>query len=323
MTATRAERTALHLAAGGDETALALAVAHRYYRADESKVAIAAALGISRFQVARLLADARRDGLVRIEIGSPGRVDPELSERVQEALGLTRALVVESHPGSARATTEVVGAALGAELSAAVADGDRVGLTWSRATAVMSRSLRRLRPCTVVQLAGAVSPPDGLPGSVEVARAVAAVAGGPVHTLYAPLLLPDGQTAAGLRRQPEIAATLAQAADLDLAVLAVGAWAGAASAVHDLLPAEERDAIAATGAVGEVSGRLLDADGAAVVTPMDARVLGVALERLRAVPVRLLSSTGAHRRVATRAAVRAGLATVLVVDDELGRALLT
>jgi hypothetical protein len=43
-------------------------VARRYYLQEQSKVDIAALLGISRFKVARLLDEARSTGLVRIEI---------------------------------------------------------------------------------------------------------------------------------------------------------------------------------------------------------------------------------------------------------------
>lgn len=305
-----------------DETAQMLAIARRYYREDQSKVDIARDLGLSRFQVARLLQEAKRTGLVRIEIGSPGHIDQDLSTRVAERLGLPRVIVVEAHPSAPQSTFDFVGAALASELEDVVTEGATIGLAWSRATPAMVRSLRRLPPCTVVQLSGAIYPPEGLPGSVEVTREVAASAGGSAHILYAPLVVPDSETADGLRRQPEIAAALARGDRLDVAVLSIGAWRSGSSAVYDLLGATDRDHLASSGTVGEVSGRLLGADGRPVITDLDGRVIGATLDQLRAAAVRLTTAGGAERRAATVAAVRAGLVSTLIIDDALAQALI-
>ena len=307
----------------GDDTATLLSVARRYYWEDQSKVSIAREFGISRFQVARMLQDARRSGLVRIEIGSPGHVDQELSEQVARRLGIAGCIVVEAHPTSPQATFDLVGAALAAELESTVRDGNTVGIAWSRAGPAMAASLRSLDRCSVVQLSGAVYPPAGLPGSVEVTRDVAAAAGGTAHILYAPLVVPDVETAAGLRRQPEIAATLAKADDLDVAVLSVGAWLPGASAVYELLNEHEREELRPTPIQGEVSGRLLDADGRPVPNPLDARVIGATLEQLGRARTIITTGSGSQRRDATWSITRAGLAHVLIIDTDLANALLS
>src|ERR687890_438999 len=75
---------------------LTASVARRYYLDNKSKVEIANELGISRFQVARLLDMARSSGLVRIEIADAGAIDLELSGRVQNAFRLKHAVVVDT-----------------------------------------------------------------------------------------------------------------------------------------------------------------------------------------------------------------------------------
>ncbi|GAB3464562.1 sugar-binding domain-containing protein [Streptomonospora sediminis] len=313
------ERRALE---SGDDVAVQIAVARRYYHRDQSKVAIAKSFGLSRFQVARLLQDARRDGLVRIEIGAPGRRDRELAAALQDRLGLHKVVVVASAPASPHMAVEYVGRALAEELAAAVQAGNVLGVAWSSTTVAMTDALPQLRPCSVVQLAGAIYPPSGMPGSVEITRRLAQVAGGDAHTIYAPLAVADADTAAGLRRQPEIADVLERGRALDLAVLSVGAWHPSASAVHDLLSPEEQEEIAAAGVCGEISGRLFDAGGRIVAAPFHDRVIGVTAEELQSVGHLLVSSHGAFRAAATRAAVRAGLVHTLVVDSELASALL-
>ncbi|MBB5156590.1 sugar-binding transcriptional regulator [Saccharopolyspora phatthalungensis] len=311
-----AERLALER---NDETTLAITIARRYYFQEQSKVTIGRALGLSRFQVARLLQEARRDGLVRIEIGRPGRIDDELSDQLRKRLGIQRAVVVET---SGRTAREFVGKALADTLAEESTEGATVGLTWSRATAVMAEHIRRLRAGVVLQLGGAMYPPEGVPGSVEVVRAVAAASGSPAYPIYAPLLASDAQTAEGLRRQPEIAAAIERFAALDIAVLSVGAWQPGGSAVYDLLTSAERAEQKRAGACGEISGRLFDRDGTLLPGDVDERVVGIDAEQLRAVPKLITSSTGTDRAEATRAAVAAGFVHTLVVDDELAKALL-
>ena len=69
--------------------------ARRYFLDGASKSEIAQELGISRFKVARLLDDARRDGIVRIEIGAPPEIDIEMSTELAGRYGLRGTLVQE------------------------------------------------------------------------------------------------------------------------------------------------------------------------------------------------------------------------------------
>src|SRR4051812_9515788 len=75
---------------------LTASVARRYYLDGKSKVEIADELGLSRFQVARLLDTARAGGLVRIEIADADAIDVELSGRLKDAFGLQHAIVIDS-----------------------------------------------------------------------------------------------------------------------------------------------------------------------------------------------------------------------------------
>src|SRR3954462_11690040 len=73
---------------------LTATVARRHYLEGESKSDIAAALGLSRFKVARLIDQALAAGIVRIEIDSPGEIDLDLSSRLCERHDLRHCVVV-------------------------------------------------------------------------------------------------------------------------------------------------------------------------------------------------------------------------------------
>ena len=302
---------------------LMLRVARAYYLDDHSKVQIAAETGLSRWQVARLITSARSRGFVRIEVGDPSEENEELGRRLAARLRLKSATVISRSDDSTHAPTiDGIGRALASLLSDEIHAGQTIGLTWSRAIEAMTHHLARLAPCDVVQLAGALTMPGDRLGSVEVIRQVARIAEGTAHPMYAPLFVGDLDAAAALRLQPEIADCLARVSNLDVAVLSIGTWEETGSALYPIVPQEMAEAARRAGAVGEVSGRLFDADGRPVSHDIDDRVIGATIDSLRDVPHIIATSYGGHRAEATIAAARSGLIDVLVADELLARAIL-
>jgi len=140
--------------------------------------------------------------------------------------------------------------------------------------------------------------------------------------MYAPLVTADAVTAEALRRDPGIAAALGRIDDLTTAVVAIGAWREGTSTIWPIVSAAEREAGVADGAVAEVSGRLLAADGSVVPSRFDDRVMALRLEQLARVPEVVAVAYGADRAAAVLAVVRTGWVTTLVADDALADALL-
>jgi DNA-binding transcriptional regulator LsrR (DeoR family) len=73
--------------------------------------------------------------------------------------------------------------------------------------------------------------------------------------------------------------------------------------------------------VAECSGRLFDAAGHRVITPLDARVVGVTFDQLVRTPEVITTGYGRAAAVGLRAAVAGGLATTVVCDDAAADAL--
>ncbi|MGO1768545.1 MAG: sugar-binding transcriptional regulator [Microbacterium sp.] len=298
-------------------------VARAHYLDDRSKVEIAEEFGLSRWQVARMLEDAKRLGYVQIHIGDPERSNDALAREVARALRIDRAVVVgRTREFGLEPTQDSVAAALASTLSAAVRPGMRVGFAWSRVIEFMPRHLDRLAPCDVVQLGGALSYSGDRMGSVEVIRQVAHIAGGTAYPLYAPLIVDDAETAGAFRRQPEIAECLRRAEDVDLAVISVGAWTAEGSAVYSILDPDESARIADEGGCGDVSGYVFDERGRTVSPDLDERVIGISTDRLRSLPDTIATSYGQHRATATIAAARAGFIHTLIVDEPLALAMI-
>lgn len=304
---------------GPHELTLAAEVATRYYLRDESKVEIGARLGLSRFKVARMLEAAKAAGLVSIEVKDADGVAVALSNEVREAYGLERCVIAaDAGTGSRR---EIVGRLGARVLTEMLGNTDVLGLPWARTVGVLVAALEMLPAIRVVQLSGSLDI-VGEDSPVDMVRRAAVLTGVPAQVYSSPFILDDAALATAMRRQPAVAAAFQAISELTVAVVSVGAWTAGESSVFDQLPETTRDDAAARGVVGEALGVLFAADGSAVVTELDARMVTLSAAQLRAIPRVLALATGETKAVATAAFLRGGFATSLVADGALGRALL-
>lgn len=297
-------------------------VARRFYLDGASKVEIAEQLGLSRFKVARLLEEALSSGFVRIEIGSPGDLDLDLSARVAQQLGLRECLVVETTGDSPAQARDRLGSAAAAYVSEVVTEQDILGLPWAREVYAMVRALTSLAAHEVVQLCGAQQLPDEDASAVEVVVQAARIAGGRGHVFYAPLIVDDAEAAATLRRQPSVQQALAQAHRVTRAIVGVGRWGPGTSTIYDAVSPGVRTELSQQGVVGEITGVFFGADGQIIHPDLERRVVNLGAEGLLAIPHVCGIVLGPAKAPAVRAAIRGGLIDSLVLDSELGRVLL-
>lgn len=305
------------------EVVLAAQVARQFYLEGVSKVDIADRLGISRFRVARLLESAREAGMVRIEIGLPGgTLDAGLSAELGAAYGLKHAFAFNFPDHDEAALRRRLGEAVGQALMDLIRPGDVLGMSWSRTLSGLAAALTQLPPCPIVQLTGAVPPPDGR-DLLDLVRSVARIGGGPAHVFYAPMILNDAESAAAIRRQADIAEAFALVPSVTMALVAIGAWAPGLSTIYDAVTPAEREAIARIGVFAELAGVFIGADGRPLETPLDSRMIVTPASALRRIPCVLAVAFGVVKSPAVSAAIRGGMVHGLVTHASLARALLS
>ena len=309
-------------ASGPAQTVLAAKIARRYYIDGISKRDIADELGLSRFKVARTLERALSSGLVRIELHYDGDIDLDLSVELSAKLGIGRCLVVDSAEEDEVILRANLGRVAAGLLEEVVESDDVLGLSWSRTLLAMRAFLRDMAPCDVVQLSGALPRPDVDESSVDLVRDVARAAGGSAYYFYAPMIVPEAETARSLRVQPEVAQAIARFDELTKAIVTIGAWKPGQSTVVDAITADDYKEARAAGVVCEIAGMQLSADGSAVNTPLGERVIGIEVEQLRRVPEIIAIAYGNEKAAAVTAAVRGGLITTLITNGSLARELL-
>lgn len=309
---------------GGEGSMRAAAdVARRYYLDGQSKVDIAAELGLSRFKVARLLDLANETGIVRIEIVEPVEEQLlELADQVRGRWGLQDCRVV---PTSASAAAEV-GRAAADLLVGLLGPHDVLGLPWSRSVHAMVDAftvLPDVPAVPIVQLSGAVASSTVDSSTVDLVRRAARKAGAGRKVFFAPLVMPDREAADAVRRDPAVRDTLAAASTVTVAMVGVGGWGPGSSTIYDAVDEPVRREVADAGVVGEVAGIFFDADGGIVETDLSARIVALSPAHLVQIPTVLSSAHEIERVPALAATLRGGLVNTLVVTAEVAEELLT
>ena len=117
-------------------------------------------------------------------------------------------------------------------------------------------------------------------------------------------------------RDPAVAGVMAGWEALTLALVGIGGLAPSALLEQsgNAICAAELEDLRTRGAVGDICFRFFDASGAAVESPLDARVLGIAADRLLAIERRIGVAGGTQKYPAIRAALRGGWINVLITD---------
>lgn len=296
---------------GGTSAALLREVALLYYEQDQTQAEIADRLGVSRPSVSRLLSEARRRGIVRIEIPPlPEFSAQELQERLEEALGLQRIVIIDAVP------TEIRGAMLAEALTELVGDvamrrGSVLLLSTGRTIYdTITAHVPSLPGVTVVPAVGGMGDPEPWYEANALTGRFASSCGGNPEFLYAPAL-PGPDLHRTLLEDPSTARTLALWKQATVAVLGIGA------------PPRVRDSIAIDipltspalrNAVGDVCLHFFDEDGQPVTFPGSERIVGTPVDVLRTIPTTIALATGNDKVTSIIGAARGGYMNQLITD---------
>lgn len=305
-----------------DDDLLTVRVAELYYDEAKTQDEIGALLKISRWKVGRLLTRARETGIVRIEIVHPRARRLGLEREIVERFALSDAVIV---PDAEDAALERVAQAAADHLAALRPVPRTLGVSWGRTLTAVADALPEgwAHGVSVVQLNGGVSLNRRSGGAAGLAMTIAQRAGGQATLLPSPAILERVETKQAIEADRTVAGILEQAAAAQAYLYSAGpADASSAHVENGYLKPADVEELARRGAVGDVLGRYIDADGNIVDPQLDARTVGVSLDRLRTAKQAIFVTAGSAKHDIARTVVTSGLCSVLVTDETTARALL-
>lgn len=289
-------------------------IARHYYFEDKSKSDLAKTFGMSRFKIARLLEQAREEGIVTIEINEGDAYRSTLAAELADHFQLQECVVVRAGDTDEE-NRRLLARAAAANITSQVREGDVLGFSWGRTLVAIGAQLEELPPSTIVQLTGTVGN-DFAQSPVEVIRRIAGRSNVETMAIFSPLFAASEGAALSLRSDPAIRQAMAFYPDLALCVLSIGSWDPPISQLFAILGEEDHDELAREGAKAEMAGIFLRDDGSLIEAALTKRRISVSVPELLATP-RVLAVAGSAEKVGAIAAVaRSGLVTSLVTDDK-------
>lgn len=316
--------------AGSGDTDQLARVAWLYHVGQLSQEEVSKALGISRFKVLRLVAEARERGIVRVAIQHDTTSALVLADTLRAAWGLAEVMIAPMPDGMPDGPegSEVARRAVGivaAQFLARIGGGGAkitIGMGWGWTLAAMAQAVTGISNpgLRFVSLMGSLTQTsDSSP--FDVCTNLAGLTGGTALFMPAPFIADDEAAAQVILSQRLVRETLEVARQADYAMVSVGECGpGALLYQSGVLTEADQNALAAARAVADTTGRFFREDGSLADVDLNRRAPAISFEDLCARDVVMLAA-GTEKLRALRAVLRAGVVRRLVIDERLARML--
>lgn len=284
---------------------------------------VAKRLNVPVTRAHRYIAKAQSDGLVRVFVDVDNADCVALENALVARYGLRLCRVAMDTPEVGPLPLRALGV-IGADVlmqTVAARTHAVIGVGNGRTLAAAVDAMGRIdgRGAKFVSVLGGLTR-TGAANPYDVIHRLAQKTGADAYLLPAPMFADTADARRVLMAQAALATTMELIEAASLVVLGIGdvdpaGGTGAASAL-----AGDFASVVARGAVAEMLGQFLDADGAAVPTELDERVVAMALSLLRRREVIAIAG-GLRKTNAVRAALASGLLTGLIIDEATARSL--
>ncbi len=297
-----------------------------YYVEELTQNEIAQRLGLSTAKVNRLLLQAREQGYVNISIRTPFQQLFELEDRLKAVFGLQDAMVIPSVAESSSSPLNALGAIAADFLLAHLRDGDVLGVGGGTAVSALMQAIvpTRTYEIEVVPLMGAVQ--GEITNDVNyLATHLAEKLGARSYQLHAPAFVDTREHCETLRSMGPVKEILDIARRASVALVGVGTVDAEVSRFVQFtaLSAEDMKNIADDcGGVGDINAFVYDIEGRPCAHEYAARVLGLNLAELKAIPYRIGVAATAAKALPLYGALRGGYLHALITDETAARGIL-
>ncbi|MBS1227072.1 MAG: lsrR [Proteobacteria bacterium] len=296
-------------------------IAWYYYVAGLTQQEISDRLGIARARVNKIAGQLRADGSVVVDIRLPLVSCVELEEQLKAAYALKQVAVVPSVADDEQ-LRRMIGDAGGIMLDALIADGQCISVGWGRTLSASIKRLRsrQLKDSSVVSLMGGLTRGSET-NTFEVSTELAKTLGADCYYVTAPIYCPSIESREILLTHSGVNEVMERARKSDLAIVSCGDLSHktaltAMSSVGERLPDLKK-----SGAVGEILGTFLDAQGLPVDHILNQRVIAMPPADLKMIPNSILISGGLYKADIIEAILCAGYVNCLVTDEAVAQRL--
>jgi len=294
--------------------ALLIKIAEFYYHKSMSQKGISREMGVSVSTVSRMLREAIEKGIVRVEIVDISERLVETEKELKSRFGLKEVIIVESMLDQGG---DLLKKQLGRKASdlfrRMVRPGEVVGIGSGVTMAEMAESLAAASPLPAVKLVPLLGGWGTERMEYEPSGLVAAIGRClqcDFYHLLAPAIASSAEARAVIMGEPVIEKVVGLWDELTSAYFSIGPEIG-----NGLLPNFiDAAGVYDMGAVGDVLGRIIDADGMELDIPFNRQLISIPAESLMKVENRVGIGGGPSKYRSIGAVLERGLINILVSD---------
>ncbi|MCQ0986676.1 bifunctional sugar-binding transcriptional regulator/dihydroxyacetone kinase subunit DhaK [Jiella marina] len=284
---------------------------------------IAKAMGISRATVNNYLAEARSRGIVTLTMETSRLSEFMIAQALMERFDLSDCIVVPS-AGEGRSLIDRLGETGARVLERLIRPGDAIGISWGRTMISLARNISHLRlpDLSVVQVTGGSTAPVDFTPELCVSQLATSLGARSIN-ISAPAVVSSPAVRDILMGEPLVRDQFEMARKTDKIVFGICSTRPESS-IHasGLIQREDLKHPSLQRSTAVIAGRFIDDRGKPVRGPLDDRTIGLTLEELREIKLRIAVAGGAEKTTAILAALRGRYANVLITDADTGHSIL-
>lgn len=253
-----------------------------YYVEGMNQQQAADVLGVTRLQVTRLLADARKRGEINIQINSDLKPIVEIQRAIEKKFGVKRVSIALKSDHSTDPVKSIA-VATGRFISGYVQSGMNIGVGWGRTlySALPHIERRDLEDVQVVSLLGGISEAKRY-NPAEFAWQFARCFNGNGYLVPAPALVDSVETKRALLERCGINKIFDQADSLDVAFISAGGIMNLNTSYRvGHLSEADRQSLIKAGVVGDILYNFINIKGEIVDHPVNDRAISIEIEKLK------------------------------------------
>jgi deoxyribonucleoside regulator len=304
-------------------------VSDLYYVQQQGQAEIASLLDVSVSKISRLLAEARRQGIVTIHVADSRVGDSELERTLAQRLGLRAVFVAPARVPDAAAASRVA-ALLAAQVAPRFLPAQgTIGMSGGYTVAQLARALEPLpgKDLTVIPLQGNWSEGGLHLHNDQVVREAATQLGARALSLPVPMLLERADTRDALLHDRSVRSVTDRWSELQVAIVGIGSPPGGAASeyvsVMGQLPPGTQAELRRQGVAGDMCAHMFDIHGRFIEHEATSRTLNIPIEQLQQVPCVIAVAGGVNKASSLLGATRSGVPHVLITDQLAGEQLVS
>ncbi|MFS9311027.1 sugar-binding transcriptional regulator [Streptococcus parasanguinis] len=294
-------------------------LAYLYYIEEKSQSEIATETGIYRTTVSRMLTEAKKEGIVKIEIENFDSKLFRLENYVKEKYNLHELEIVPNIADeSLKDLEQRLAQSIASMVRSLLQDGMNIGFSWGKSLSLLVDCIgsKRLENVYFYPLAGG---PSHIHARYHVNTLIYNMASkfhGECRFINATIIQENKELAEGILTSKYFDDLRDSWENLDIAVVGIGSPADTHNPQwFDMLTEKDFTELRSEAAVGEVCCRFFDQEGKPVYQDLQERTVAIRLEELKQIPKTVSLAYGERKAGAILSVIKAGYINHLVTDE--------